>query len=245
MIWPLPALLHHAHARTTAETAQLGYIHRDVKPDNLLVDAQGHVKLADFGTCIKMNERGLVKVAGKGAVGTPDYISPEVLKSQDGHGEYGRECDWWAVGVCLFELLCGDTPFYSESLLGTYSQIMNHKPGDLKFPEDVTLSADVKDLLQKLLSPREDRLGSGPNGVQDIKDHRFFKVRSAVAPRHAAGLRGPVLPVSPPGLPSSRSHGRGAMAARCCTGRRLGVHPRSAAARCAKGLQPDGHVQLP
>jgi serine/threonine protein kinase len=55
---------------------KMGFIHRDVKPDNLLIDASGHIKLADFGTCIKMNASGRVKIDS--AVGTPDYISPEV-----------------------------------------------------------------------------------------------------------------------------------------------------------------------
>ena len=90
------------------------------------------------------------KIRSDTAVGTPDYISPEVLKSQGGDGYYGRECDWWSVGVVLYEMLVGDTPFYAESVVSTYSKIMDHK-NSLEFPPDIHVAPRAKDLIRKLL----------------------------------------------------------------------------------------------
>uniref|UniRef100_A0A7N6B2F6 Rho-associated protein kinase n=1 Tax=Anabas testudineus TaxID=64144 RepID=A0A7N6B2F6_ANATE len=163
----------------------MGFIHRDVKPDNMLLDQHGHLKLADFGTCMKMDSTGMVRC--ETAVGTPDYISPEVLQSQGGEGYYGRECDWWSVGVFIYELLVGETPFYAESLVGTYGKIMNHK-NSLVFPDDVEMSQNAKDLICAFLTDRKVRLGR--TGVDEIKCHPFFKndqwtfdnIRETVAP---------------------------------------------------------------
>lgn len=147
----------------------MGYVHRDVKPDNLLLDINGHLKLADFGTCIKVGRDGLIR--SDTAVGTPDYISPEVLQSQGGDGVYGRECDWWAVGVILYEMLTGDLPFYADSLVGTYGKIMDHK-NHLHFPIECDMSPKAKSLITALLSDRTIRLGR--NGADEVKKHPFF-----------------------------------------------------------------------
>lgn len=86
-------------------------------------------------------------------------------------GIYGRECDWWSVGIFVYEMLVGETPFYADSLLGTYNKIMYHE-SNLIFPEEVEISNEAKSLIQGLLCDRTRRLGR--NSVDEIKNHRFF-----------------------------------------------------------------------
>ncbi|XP_028400493.1 citron Rho-interacting kinase-like isoform X3 [Dendronephthya gigantea] len=148
---------------------ELGYVHRDVKPDNILIDKNGHIKLADFGSAAKLSKTDR-KVYSKMAVGTPEYISPEVLTSMEGSGDgYGVECDWWSLGVVAYEMMYGNTPFTGNSVAFTYSKIMNFKES-LSFPTGFKATAAIKGLIRGLLTDLENRFG-----FEHLLKHSFFK----------------------------------------------------------------------
>jgi serine/threonine kinase 38 len=101
-------------------------------------------------------------------VGTPDYIAPEVFM-QTG---YTSSCDWWSLGVIMFEMLIGYPPFCSDSPQETYRKVMNWRE-TLIFPAEVPISNDARSLIQSFCCEKEKRIGS--NVIAEIKDHLFFK----------------------------------------------------------------------
>jgi len=100
-------------------------------------------------------------------VGTPDYMAPEILLEQG----YGQDCDWWSLGVVLYEMLVGYPPFYGEDPIVTCRKILCWKE-TLLFPPEAAISANSEDIIRKLLCDREHRLGR--HGVEEIQRHPFF-----------------------------------------------------------------------
>ncbi|XP_044291355.1 myotonin-protein kinase isoform X5 [Varanus komodoensis] len=150
---------------------RMGYVHRDIKPDNVLLDQCGHIRLGDFGSCLKLREDGTVCSAV--AVGTPDYLSPEILHAvEDGAHSYGTECDWWSLGVFAYEMFFGHTPFFADSVVETYGKIIHFKE-HFRFPPSAPEAPpEAQALIEGLICPRETRLGR--NGLRDFQEHPFF-----------------------------------------------------------------------
>ncbi|GAB1866603.1 non-specific serine/threonine protein kinase [Camponotus japonicus] len=140
-----------------------GIIYRDLKLENLLLDKDGHIKIADFGLCKEDITYGRTT---KTFCGTPEYLAPEVLEDND----YGRAVDWWGVGVVMYEMMCGRLPFYNKDHEKLFTLILLE---EVRFPR--TISNEARDMLGGLLiKDPSRRLGGGPNDAKDIMNHAFF-----------------------------------------------------------------------
>ena len=151
-----------------------GIIYRDLKLDNILLDHEGHIKLTDFGMC-KVNLSPGEKA--NTFCGTPNYMAPEILQGE----EYSFSVDWWALGVVLFEMLAGRSPFQSSAKTDNLDQDTEDYIFELIKTRPVrpprSLSAKACAMLKGFLNQNpEERLGCHPDhGFQEIMDHPFFK----------------------------------------------------------------------
>jgi len=148
--------LHHLHSQNI--------LYRDLKPENVLVAADGYVKVADFGLS-KENIVGHNEAMS--ICGTAEYLAPEILLRK-GHG---KASDWWSFGGIIYEMLCGQPPFYSKDKEKLFKNIKYQEPR-LDFP---FLSENAADICLKLLDKNPlTRLGSGPTDAEEIMAHPWF-----------------------------------------------------------------------
>lgn len=182
----------------------MGFIYRDLKPENILLHQSGHIMLSDFDLSkrseraknpeIAFNKNGL-SLSSSGTysphhgptldtkacidgfrtnsfVGTEEYIAPEVIRGK-GHTS---AVDWWTLGIFIYEMLYGTTPFKGHDRKKTFANVLKR---DVKFdlvPTQQSVSSNCKSLIKKLLIKEEDKRLGSKTGASEIKNHVFLKI---------------------------------------------------------------------
>lgn len=142
---------------------KLGFVYRDLKPENVLLDSKGHVRLADFGLCKLLPDKSLTNTI----CGTHTYAAPEMLSVRN----YGISIDLWAFGVFVYHILRGRTPYEARDLDQVIANMNNRR---IRFSSST--SPELVSMIKKLLDWNpETRLGCGAVGMEEVRDHSFFK----------------------------------------------------------------------
>ena len=139
-------------------------VYRDLKPENILLDSKGHIKITDFGLSKILEEKDEKAFT---ICGTPQYLAPEVLLRQG----YDKTIDWWSLGCVMYEMFEGRIPF---PIRRNTKMSMKIYENEIEFPKPI--NSEAKDFILKLLvvKPKE-RLGYGPDGSENVKNHPFFE----------------------------------------------------------------------
>ncbi|SCU92586.1 LAME_0F00606g1_1 [Lachancea meyersii CBS 8951] len=164
----------------------MGFIYRDLKPENILLHRSGHIMLSDFDLSVQAKDTKDPVVKGSAQsslldtkicsdgfrtnsfVGTEEYLAPEVIRG-NGHT---AAVDWWTLGILIYEMLFGFTPFKGDNTNKTFSNVLKN---DVVFPNNNEVSRSCKDLIRKLLLKNESKRLGSRFGASDIKKHPFFK----------------------------------------------------------------------